>query len=127
MVLFASIERIHLLGAAFSLFIIITVFWLVRARMIKEKYSLIWFLIGLFMLIMSVSKDLLENFSSLVGVYYPPSALFAIFIACAYLLLLNLSVTISDLKKHNKALTQELGLTNLRLEQLEKKVNKKES
>mgnify|MGYP003585985609 FL=1 len=125
--LFANVDRVHLLGAVFSLIIIITVFWLVRARMIKEKYSLIWFLIGLFMLTMSVSKDLLENFSSLVGVYYPPSALFAIFIACAYMLLLNLSVTISGLKKHNKALTQELGLTNLRLEQLEKKVNNRES
>jgi len=60
----------------------------------------------------------------MIGVDYAPSALFAILIACAYLLLLNLSVTISDLKRHNKALTQELGLAMLRLEELEKKQDK---
>ena len=121
-----DIDRVRLLGVAFSLIIIVSVFWLVRERMIKEKYSLVWFLIGLFVLIMSLSNELMDWFSSVIGVYYPPSALFAIFIACAYLLLLNFSVTISGLKKHNKALTQELGLTKLRLEELEEKVKKLE-
>ncbi len=121
-----DIDRVRLLGVAFSLIIIVSVFWLVRERMIKEKYSLVWFLIGLFVLIMSLSNELMDWFSAVIGVYYPPSALFAIFIACAYLLLLNFSVTISGLKKHNKALAQELGLTKLRLEELEKKVKKLE-
>jgi hypothetical protein len=122
-----NLDKIHFLGAAFSLLIIATVFFLVRQRMLKEKYSLVWLVIGFFMLTMSVSNDLMDQFSDLIGVYYAPSALFAILIAGAYLLLLNISVSISDLKAHNKALTQELGLTRLRLEELEKKVDKAES
>ena len=121
-----NLDKIHLLGVAFSLLIVATVFFLVRGRILKEKYSLVWLLIGFFMLTMSVSHDLMDKFSDLIGVYYAPSALFAILIACAYLLLLNMSVSISDLKAHNKALTQELGLTRLRLEELEKKVDKAE-
>lgn len=120
----ANLGRIHLLGVAFSLILLVTVFWLVRERMLKEKYSLVWFLIGLFTLVMSMSKDLMDWYSSLIGVDYAPSALFAILIACAYLLLLNMSVSLSDLKSHNKALTQELGLAKLRLEELEKRMNK---
>ena len=120
----ANIDKIHMLGVAFSLVMLISVFFLVRERMLKEKYSLVWLLIGLFMLVMSMFKDLMHRFSGLIGVDYAPSAFFAILIACAYLLLLNMSVSISGLRMHNKALTQELGLIKLRLEELEKEIEK---
>ncbi|TNJ64212.1 DUF2304 domain-containing protein [Paenibacillus hemerocallicola] len=118
-----NLVSVQLMGVAFSLIIIVSVFLMVRARMIREKYSLVWFLIGLFTLVMSVFKGLMDWFSHMIGVYYAPSAFFAILIVCAYLLLLKMSVSISGLKMHNKSLTQELGLTKLRLEELEKKQN----
>jgi hypothetical protein len=118
---------VQLMGVAFSLIMIVSVFLMVRARMIREKYSLVWFLIGLFTLVMSVFKNLMDWFSGLIGVDYAPSAFFAILIASAYLLLLNMSVSISGMKMHNKTLTQELGLTKLRLEELEKRMNGGES
>lgn len=121
-----TIDRIHLLGIVFSLIIILSVFLLVRQRLIKEKYSLVWFFIGLFTLIMSVFTDVFHGVSILLGVDYAPSALFAILIAFAYLLLLNMSVSITSLNRKNQALIQELGLAKLRLEELEKKVNKTE-
>jgi len=116
------IDSIHLIGIAFSMIIIVSVFLMVRERMLKEKYSLVWFLIGSFTLVMSIFKDLMNWFANLIGVYYAPSAFFAILIACAYFLLLNMSVSISTLKTQNKTLTQELGLTQLRLEEVEKKM-----
>jgi len=118
------IDKIHLLGIIFSFILLAAVFILVRERHIKEKYSLVWFLIGLFILVMSVFEGLIDWFGDLIGVYYAPSAFFGLLIACAYLLLLSMSVSISHLKMHNKALTQELGLTKLRLEELEEKVNR---
>ena len=117
-----TIDSIHLIGIGFSLTIIISVFLMVRERILKEKYSLVWFMIGFFTLVMSIFNDLMDWFANLIGVYYAPSAFFAILIACAYLLLLNMSVSISSLKKHNKALAQELGLTKLRLEEVEKQM-----
>jgi hypothetical protein len=122
-----NIFSVQLMGIAFSLVLIISVFIMVRARMIREKYSLVWFLIGTFTLVMSIFKELMDWFSNLIGVDYAPSAFFAILIVCAYLLLLNMSISISGLKMHNKTLTQELGLTKLRLEELEKKMNVGES
>jgi len=114
-----SFDKIQWLGIIFSLIILISVVFLVRERLIKEKYSLVWFLIGLFILVMSVFQGLLEGFSRLIGVDYAPSAVFALLIAFAYLLLLNLSVSVSGLKAQNKAVSQELGLLKLRLEQME--------
>lgn len=118
-----SLYSVQLMGVAFSLVMILSVFMMVRARMMKEKYSLVWFSIGLFTLVMSIFTNLMDWFSGVIGVDYAPSAFFAILIVCAYLLLLNMSVSISGLKTHNKTLTQELGLTKLRLEELEKKMN----
>lgn len=118
-----NLTSVQLMGVAFSLTIMISVFLMVRARMIREKYSLVWFLIGMFTLVMSVFKNWMDTFSNLIGVYYAPSAFFAILIVSAYLLLLKMSVSLSGLKTHNKTLTQELGLTKLRLEELEKKQN----
>ena len=115
-----SFDKIQWLGNIFSLIILLWVIFLVRERLIKEKYSLVWLLIGLFVFVMSVFRGLLEGFSALIGVDYAPSAFFALLIAFAYLLLLNLSVSISGLKAQNKAITQELGLLRLRVEELEK-------
>jgi hypothetical protein len=118
------IDKIHLLGTIFSFVVLASVFFLVRERHLKEKYALVWFLIGFFILVMSVFEGLMDWFGDFIGVYYAPSAFFGLLIACAYLLLLNMSVSISHLKMHNKALTQELGLTKLRLEELEQKVKR---
>ena len=115
-----SFDKIQWLGIIFSLIILLSVIFLVRERLIKEKYSLVWLLIGLCVFVMSVFRGLLEGFSALIGVDYAPSAFFALLIAFAYLLLLNLSVSISGLKAQNKAITQELGLLRLRVEELEK-------
>ena len=103
-----------------------SVFFLVRERLLKEKYSLIWLVIGLFVLIVSLFRNLLDGFSNLIGVYYAPSAFFSLLIAGAYLLLLNMSVSISHLKAQNKALTQELGLLRLKLEEREREEDKKQ-
>lgn len=119
-----ELDRIHILGALFSLIILVTVFFLVRQRIMKERYSLIWFFVGLFTLVMSLNDEWMDKYSSMIGVDYPPSALFALLIACAYIILLNMSVTISDLKRQNKVLTQDFGLLQLRVEELERKVDK---
>ena len=121
---FGHFEKIQWLGIVFSLIIILSVIFLVRERLLKEKYSLIWLLIGLFVLVVSLFRGLLDAFSDFIGVYYPPSAFFSLLIAGAYLLLLNMSVSISNLKAKNKAVAQELGLLKLRLEELEKEMVK---
>ena len=123
---FGSFYKIQWLGIIFSLIILLSVFFLVRERLLKEKYSLIWLVIGLFVLIVSLFRNLLDGFSNLIGVYYAPSAFFSLLIAGAYLLLLNMSVSISHLKAQSKALTQELGLLRLKLEEREREEDKKQ-
>ncbi len=117
---------VQILGIVFSVFLSSTVFFLVKNKRIQEKYSILWFLISGFVLIISVFRDFMEWFSNFIGIYYAPSALFAILISCAYMLLLNTSISISTLKKQNKNLIQEMGLLKLKVEELEKKLRESE-
>lgn len=112
-------NSIQIIGIMFSLFFLISVFFLVRANRIQEKYSIAWFFVALFILLISLFRDFIEWFSHFVGIYYAPSAFFSILISCAYMLLLSLSINISTLKKQNKSLIQELGLLKQKVEELE--------
>ena len=102
--------RIHLIGILFASFLILSVFFLVRAKRIQEKYSILWFTLSTFILVISMFNGFLEWFAKIIGVYYAPSAFFSILIAFAYLFLLNTIISISTAKRQNKSLIQEMGL-----------------
>lgn len=121
--LLANFHSVQLMGITFSVALFVAMFILVRQRVILEKSALIWFFVSILVFAVSVCVELMDNIANLIGVYYPPSLLFAVLISCIYFLLLNMSVNICTLKNNNKNLTQELGLLKLRLEELEKKVD----
>lgn len=113
---------IQIVGIFYGVFLLVSVGLLVKSKRMKEKYSIIWFLIAIFVLAISLFRGFMDWFSNFIGVYYAPSAFFSILIACSYLLLLSISTSISTLRKQNRALIQELGLLKLRLEELEAKL-----
>lgn len=117
---------VQIIGGIFGLFLIISMFFLVKSKMVQEKHSLVWIFIGALILVFSIFRDLMEVFSDFIGIYYAPSALFAILIACAYILLLNMSISISTLKKKTKTLIQESALLKLKIEELEKRLEERE-
>lgn len=115
--------NVQIIGVIFSLVLLSSVFFCVKVKRIQEKYSLVWFFVGLIILVFSINRGLMEGFSYIIGIDYAPSALFSILIAFSYLLLLNMSISITSLKKKNKSLIQEVGLLALKVEELEKKIN----
>lgn len=117
---------VQIVGGIFGLFLIVSMFFLVKSKMVQEKHSLVWIFIGALILVFSIFRDLMEVFSDFIGIYYAPSALFAILIACAYILLLNMSISISTLKKKTKTLIQESALLKLKIEELEKRLEERE-
>lgn len=103
-----------------SVAIILLLIELVKTRRLEEKYSLLWFGISFVFLLFSLWRQLLDYLASLIGVDYPPAAIFLIMIISAYLLLLHFSVVISRLTKKNKDLSQEIGLLDLKIKELAK-------
>ncbi len=117
------------MGIQFRILIIIVglgmvffVFNLVRRRRLREEYSLLWLLTGFVLLFFSIFQDVVwDRFSRLIGVDYPPSALFLLGLGFLFLIILNYSVVLSKLSEESKELIQELALLKDELERLKAK------
>lgn len=110
-----------------SLAIIFFLIELVRSRRLKESYSLLWFGIAFIFLLLSLWRNLLAFLASLMGVDYPPAALFLILIMGLYLLSIHFSIVISRLSEENKDLSQEIGLAKLEIEKLKEEIKKEKN
>jgi hypothetical protein len=110
---FFAIDRIQLFSILFSLFIFLFIFGLVKNRKMKEEYSILWFVMSLFLLYMSFDRFAIDRLGQLVGIAYPPSVLMLMTTGFTFLLLIHLSVVITRLSDQNNELIQEMGLGRL--------------
>ncbi len=109
-----QIVSILAMAALFAL-----VFELVRQRRLMERYALLWLFSAAILLALAVWKDGLEVLADAVGIFYAPSALFAVALGFILMLLLHFSLVISRLTDQNKLLAQRLGLLQQRVEELQ--------
>ena len=101
--------RIQLVAILATAGLFLIVFELVRRRRLMERYALLWLFSTVTLLALAVWKDLLEQVAAAVGIYYAPSALFAIAFGFVLVLLMHFSLVISRLSDQNKVLAQRLG------------------
>ena len=83
---------------------------LVRSRKLVEQYSLLWIFTAAILLVLSCWRGLLDRLALLVGIHYPPSALFLVGFGFFLILLLHFSLVLSELSKRTKKLAQEIAL-----------------
>ncbi|MGB7295255.1 MAG: DUF2304 domain-containing protein [Candidatus Aminicenantales bacterium] len=111
-----QVIRIQVLAVIGSLLLIAFIVELIRRKRLKEEFAILWLGMGIVFLIISLFRGLLDKFSLLIGIGYPPAALFLILIIGLMVILIQFSVAISGLKEANKKLAQELGLVKKELE-----------
>jgi len=96
---------------------------LVRRHQLKERYSFLWFLTAGVLLVFTIRRVWLEDLAKLVGVYYPPTALFLLLVFFMLLILIHFSTVISKLLNDKQVLVQQLGLQDARLRELERRLD----
>ena len=114
--------RIQIVAVAVTGGLFFLVFELVRRRRLMERYALLWLFSTAVLLGLAIWRGLLEQVASAVGIYYAPSALFAVAFAFVLALLLHFSLVISRLADQNKVLAQKLGMLQERVAGLEAEV-----
>lgn len=90
---------------------------LVRRKRLMERYALLWLFATSVLLLLATWTGLLTKLSTLLGIKYPPSALFAVAFGFVLLLLLHFSLAVSRLSDQNKMLAQRIGLLQHRLDE----------
>jgi hypothetical protein len=102
--------RVSIVAAIASFLLLLVVFELIRRRRLQERYALLWLLTGLVIFVLALWRDALGLLSDLVGISYPPSALFVLGSLFVLVVLLHYSTVISRLADQNKILAQRLAL-----------------
>jgi hypothetical protein len=109
--------RASLVAAAAALLLLLVVFELIRRRRLQERYALLWILTGGVILVLALWRDGLNRLADLVGISYPPSALFVLGAFFMLTVLLHYSTVISRLSDQNRMLAQKLALLERELEE----------
>jgi hypothetical protein len=107
------IQIVAIVGAGVLLLAILE---LVRRRRLLERYALLWLFSGVVLLGLAIWRGALEQLALLVGIAYPPNALFFVAFAFVLLLLLHFSVAVSRLTDQTKVLAQRLALLEERVD-----------
>jgi hypothetical protein len=96
------------------------VFELVRRRRLMERYALLWLFSTAILLALAVWKPLLDRVAVAIGIFYAPSALFAVALGFILVILLHFSLVLSRLADQTKVLAQRIGLLQERIDVLER-------
>ena len=114
----SNIQTTQVIAIVVSISLFLYILYLVRKKKIKEEYSLLWLSSSFVFILFSIWRDGLEYFAKLIGIAYPPAALFLILLLAIFLILIEFSINISKLSEKNKILAQELALLRNELEGL---------
>jgi len=112
------VSRVQIFSIVVMAGLFVLVFELVRQRRLMERYALLWLLSSATLLMLAVWRDALDLFADAIGIFYAPSALFAVALGFILSLLLHFSLVISRLTDQTKILAQHAGLLQNQIDDL---------
>jgi hypothetical protein len=104
------VTRVTVVSVFAAVLLLVVVLELVRRRRLQERYALLWLATMLTIVILALWPSALHRVSSLMGIAYPPSALFVLASCFFLVMLLHFSVVLSRLSRTNVELAQRLAL-----------------
>lgn len=115
------IDRAMIFGLLASVAALVFIIELVRQRKLREDYSLLWLATAVVLLVLSLSRPLLDQIAAMLGVItYPPAALFLVAIIFMLFILLHFSIVLTRLSRENKTIAQEMAILRWELMQAKK-------
>lgn len=107
--------RLKIVAITAAAALLVVLLELVRRRRLLERYALLWLFSAFILLSLSVWTGGLEIVADVIGVAYPPNALFLIAFGFVMVLLLHFSLAVSRLSDQTKVLAQRQALLEERL------------
>ncbi len=112
----ATSQMYFLLGAVCLLLLI---FWFLKRGVLCVKYSLLWLACGCALLLFAAVPYLVYVIRDILDMVMPSNVVFLLLFAFVLLVLLSLSVGISELAEKSKRQTQSIALLEMRIRALE--------
>lgn len=109
---------IAVLGVLFALAVLGVIFTLLLRRQLREKYAIMWLLIGIAILILAIFPNLLVALSELLNVEVPSNLIFALALVLLVGVALHLSWELSQAEDEVRRVAEEVTLLRADVEQL---------
>lgn len=100
------------------------ILYMLKKKHLTVRYSIIWLLSGLALLMFSVAPYIIFVIGNILHVQVPSNLVFMMLFAFVLLLLLSLSSIVSGFAEKIKKLTQQMALLEKRVRELEEKQEK---
>ncbi len=110
--------RIQYIAIAGSVALFLFIIYLIRQKKLREEYSFLWLFFSAVFIFFSFWRDGLDHISQLIGIAYPPAALFLILLMAVFVIMIEFSVIISKQSNWIKKMNQEVGILKLEIEKL---------
>ena len=92
---------------------------LVRSNKLDEKYSILWMVFSVLIIILALWTSMLDKVSSFLGIYYAPAMLFLIGFIFVIFYIIHLSTVVTKQNKAIVKLVQEVAILNKKIEEKE--------
>lgn len=106
------------LGIAFALSVLGIIFVLLLRRQLREKYAIMWLVIGLAILVLAIFPGLLVGLSDLLNVELPSNLIFALALVLLVGVTLHLSWELSQAEDEVRRVAEEVALLRTDVDEL---------
>ncbi|NLC67772.1 MAG: DUF2304 domain-containing protein [Clostridiaceae bacterium] len=102
--------NVYTISVLFSIVFLVAVIELVRSNKLQEKYSILWILMSIILMVLSSGPAIINKLAGWLDIKNPPSLLFLF--GLVYMLVYNLHLTVVVSKQSEKItrLAQEIAI-----------------
>jgi len=94
-------------------------FYLIKRKSLNLKYTLLWMLSGLIMLIVAIFPSVMINVTRILGIIDVTNGLFALILFFILIILMSITGIVSNMKERNRQLIQQCAILEKRVRELE--------
>lgn len=103
-------QKVQVVAIAGSLAVLVLVIALIARGRLKPRYALLWLVASIGLLVPSLFRSVIDDAAGVFEVAYAPSLLFLAIDTLVLLVLLHVSVVLSDLSDRVRLLVEEVAV-----------------
>lgn len=115
----------YVFGILAALFTLVVVIEMLRRRRLRERHAVWWVIAGLLALMVGIFPSILDWAAALVGVDVPTNLVFFVSITVLFLVCIQTSAELTGIESQTRTLVEMSALQDLRIRQLEARLNGK--
>ena len=106
----------HIVFSAVLVLTVIFIYSLVRQRVLKSKYALLWSVVAVALLPIAAVPGIVESISDLLGIETPANTILLAAVSLLFMTTVHLTYELSRIEAHTQDLAEELALLLARID-----------